>query len=128
MSELSTGRVAALLRLLSEAVEARSTPSQGNVGAALLDLGELARLSIPTRGALPLSDDQLFNEIDAVGTKHFQLAEVRRAVGDAVARVEPLSSREEIEVAVDHLCAVLNAVYFHAGLAFGITLADLKSL
>ena len=46
----------------------------------------------------------------------------------ALARIEPLASRDEIEVAVDHVCAVLNIAYFNAGLAFGVTLADLRSL
>jgi hypothetical protein len=128
MSDLDTPRVPALLRLLAEALESRAAASQPSAGAALLDLSQLARLSIPVRGVLPLSDDKLFDEIDVVGTRHFQLAEARQAVDAALARLEPLSSRDEIEVAVDHLSAVLNIVYFNAGLSFGITLADLKSV
>ena len=75
-----------------------------------------------------MSDDRLFDEIDKVAVDHFELAAVRETLDATLARVEPLATRDEIEVAVDHLCAVLNVAYFHAGLAFGVTLADLKSL
>ena len=116
-----------LLRLLAEAHDARSSADYPQVGAALSELGRLARLQIPTRGVLPLSDDQLFDAIDAVAAKHLDLGTVRQALDAALAAVQPAASRDEIEVAVDHLCAVLNVVYFNAGLAFGVTLADLKS-
>ena len=76
----------------------------------------------------PKADDQLFNEIDMVAIKHLDLAGVRKALDEALTQVDPLATRDEIEVAVDHLCAVLNIAYFHAGLAFGVALADLRSL
>ena len=128
MPEPTTNRIPPLLRLLSEALEARPGAQQPLAGAALNELGQLARLRIPIRGVLPLSDDQLFDEIDGIATKHSDLSNVRQAVDTALAHVEPLAARDEIEVAVDHLCAVLNVAYFNAGLAFGVTLADLKSL
>lgn len=91
-------------------------------------LGQLARIRIPVRSALPLSDDQLFNEIDGVAIKYLDLGAVRTALDAALTQVEPPSARDEIEVAVDHLCAVLNVAYLNAGVAFGVTLADLKAL
>lgn len=124
----ATERISPLLRLLAEALDARGESGQPQSGAALCELGQLARIRIPVRGALPLSDDQLFNEIDGVAIKYLDLAVVRKALDAALTQVEPPSSRDEIEVAVDHLCAVLNVAYFNAGLAFGVTLADLKSL
>ena len=127
MPEPTTNRIPPLLRLLSEALEAR-LGAQPLAGAALYELGQLARLRISIRGVLPLSDDQLFDEIDGIATKHSDLSNVRQAVDAALAHVEPLAARDEIEVAVDHLCAIVNVAYFNAGLAFGITLADLKSL
>ncbi len=128
MSEPKTARISPLLALLAEALDARTGPAQTQEGAALCELGQLARLQIPIRGVLPLSDDQLFNAIDTVAIKHLDLGAVRQTLDSALARIEPLSSRDEIEVAVDHLCAVLNVSYFNAGLAFGVTLADLKAL
>lgn len=124
----STKRISPLLRLLAEALDARAHPDYPQVGSALIELADLARLQIPIRGVLPLSDDQLFNAIDKVGVNHLDLDAVRQTLNAALTAVQPAASRDEIEVAVDHLCAVLNVVYFNAGLAFGVTLADLRSL
>lgn len=124
----STERISPLLKLLAEAFDARANADHPRVGAALAELGELARLQIPVRGVLPLADDQLFDAIDRVAAKHFGMDAVRQTLDEALTAVQPLASRDEIEVAVDQLCAVLNVAYFNAGLAFGITLADLRSL
>ena len=128
MPELKPTRISPLLMLLAEALDARSTAAKAQEGAALLELGTLARLQIPIGGVLPLSADHLFTAIDGIAIKHFDLGAVRQTLDSALARIEPLSSRDDIEGAVDHLCAVLNVTYFNAGLAFGVTLADLKSL
>ena len=128
MAESTQERISPLLRLLAEALDARRASDHPQAGAMLCEFGQLARLQIPIRGALPLSDDQLFNEIDMVAIKHLDLADVRKALDVALADIDPFATRDEIEVAVDHLCAVLNVAYFHAGLAFGVALADLKSL
>ena len=128
MAESTPERIPPLLRLLADALDARGSTDHPQAGAMLCEFGQLARLQIPIRGALPLSDDQLFNEIDMVAIKHLDLADLRKALDVALTQVDPLATRDEIEVAVDHLCAVLNVAYFHAGLAFGVALADLKSL
>ena len=128
MSHEGTERISPLLKLLVDSLDARRSQDHPEVAAALRELGTMARLQIPARGVLPLSDDQLFDAIDAIAVKHLNLAAAREEMNAAVARVEPLATRDEIEVAVDHVCAVLNVAYFNAGLAFGVTLADLKSL
>lgn len=128
MSQHETERISALLRVLIESIDARRSPDHPEIGAALCAFGELARLQIPAGGVFPLSNDQLFDAIDGVAVKHLDLGGARTALDAALARVELLSSRDEIEVAVSHLSAVLNVAYFHAGLAFGVTLADLRSL
>jgi hypothetical protein len=128
MAPEDTGRISPLLKLLAESLDARRHPDYPGVAAALAEFGRLARLQIPARGVLPLSDDQLFDAIDRLAVKHFRLEAARKELDAALARVEISQSRDEIEVAVDHVCAVLNIAYFNAGLAFGVTLADLKSL
>ena len=128
MAPEDTGRISPLLKLLAESLDARRHPDRPEVAAALAEFGKLARLQIPARGVLPLSDDQLFDAIDRVAIKHLRLEAARKELDAALARVEISQSRDEIEVAVDHVCAVLNIAYFNAGLAFGVTLADLKSL
>ncbi len=121
-------RFAPLLSLLVEALEGRQSPDHPHLAAALYEFGRLARLQILSRGVLPLSDDQLFDAIDVIAAKHLDLDGARGTLDAALARVEPLPSREEIEVAIDHVAAVLNVTYFNAGLAFGVTLSDLRSL
>ena len=128
MTHQGTERVSSLLRLLAESLDARRSPDHPQVAAALLEFGKMARLQIPVRGVLPLSNDQLFDAIDGVAVKHLNLAAVREQLTVGLARVEPLAARDEIEVALDQVCAILNIAYFNAGLAFGVTLADLKSL
>ena len=128
MANEETERLPSLLRLLAESLDARRRSEHHAVAAALLEFGKLARLQIPARGVLPLSDDQLFDAIDTVAVNHLRLAAAREELNLALARVELLNSPDEIEVAVDGLCAVLNIAYFNAGLAFGVTLADLKAL
>ena len=128
MTYEETERISPLLRLLAESLDARRSPDHPEVAAALLEIGRVARLQIPARGVLPVSSDQLFDIIDSVAIKHLNLAVARKELDAALGRVATLASRDEIEVAIDHVCAVLNIAYFNAGLAFGVTLADLRSL
>ena len=120
-------RISPLLRLLADALNAR-TPSAHLDGAVLIEFARLTRLHIPVHGVLPLADDKLFDAIDTSAIKHLDLGATRKALDAALARIEPLTTRDELEVAVDQLCAVLNTAYFNAGLAFGVTFADLRSL
>ena len=122
-----TERISPLLQLLAEALEARGHTDDPRMSVALTELGQIARLHIPVRGVLPVSDDQLFDAIEKVAVNHLDLDAIRQTLDAALTAVQPGASRDEIEVAVDHLCAVLNVVYFNAGLAFGVTLADLRS-
>lgn len=128
MAHEDTGRISPLLKLLAESLDARRHPDHPEVAAALSEFGKLARLQIPARGVLPLSDDQLFDAVDKVAVRHLRLEAAREELDAALARIAIAKSRDEIEVAVDHVCAVLNIAYFNAGLAFGVTLADLRSL
>ena len=127
MSAETTERISPLLRLLVEALEAQANSGNDRAVDALCELGQLARLQIPIRGVFPMSDDQLFNAVDSIAVKHLDLGGVRQTLNEALVRVEPFALRDEVEVAIDHLCAVLNVAYFNAGLAFGVTLADLRS-
>lgn len=127
MAEPGSNRIAPLLRLLADSLETR-TGGDGTAGAVIRELGQLARLRIPIRGVLPLSDDQMFDDVDEIAIRYLDLAAIRENLDAALRGVEPFATREEIEVGVDHLSSVLNVAYFNAGLAFGITLADLERL
>lgn len=119
---------APLVRVLAEALEGRQQEGSRRQAAAVRDLGRLARVQVLLHGVLPQSDDDLYNAIDRIAIKHLDLGGVRATLDSALADIEGVTRRDEIEVAVDHLIAVLNLTYFSAGLAFGVTLADLKSL
>ena len=58
-----TDRISPLLRLLADALDARTAGASSD-GAALVELGRLARVHIPVHGVLPLADDKLFDAID----------------------------------------------------------------
>lgn len=127
MSPGRAGGLSPLLVLIIDALEARKNPDRPQEGAALRALGELARVQVITRGVLAPSEDELYNAIDRIATTHLGLGDPRKSLGTALADIEPFTKRDEIEVAVNHLCAVLDVAYFNAGLAFGVTLADLRS-
>lgn len=126
MSPRRAGGLSPLLVLVIQALEAQDNKERPREAEALRALGELARVQVPTRGVLAPSEDALYQAIDHIATAHLGLAVPRKALGTALIAVEPYTKRDEIEVAVNHLSAVLDVAYFNAGLAFGITFADLR--
>lgn len=127
MSPRRAGAISPLLILIAEALDAQPREDRPHEGEALRALGALARLHIPARGVLAPAEDALYNAIDQIAMSHLDLAVPRKALGTALVSVEPYTKRDEIEAAVNHLSAVLDVAYFNAGLAFGVTFADLKS-
>lgn len=128
MSPRRAGAISPLLILIAEALDAQPRQDWPSEGAALRALGALARTHIPTRGVLAPTEDALYNAIDQIAMTHLDLGVPRKALGAALVDVEPYTKRDEIEAAVNHLSAVLDVAYFNAGLAFGVTFADLKSV
>jgi hypothetical protein len=128
MSPRRAGAISPLLVLIAEALAADRRQERPGEGAALRELGALARVQVPARGVLAPSDDALYNAIDQIAMSHLDLGIPRKALGAALAGVEPFTKRDEIEVAVNHLSAVLDVAYFNAGLAFGVTFADLRTI
>lgn len=128
MSPSRARGISPLLALIVEALELRQNKDRPKEAAALRALGDLALTQVVTRGVLAPTEDELYNAIDRIATTHLGLGAARKQLGNAVAGIEPFIKRDEIEVAVNHLCAVLDVVYFNAGLAFGVTLADLRSV
>lgn len=128
MSPSRVGGLSPLLTLIVDALELRQNKDRPKEAAALRALGELALSQVISRGVLAPSEDELYNAIDRIATTHLGLGAARKELGNAIAGVEPFTKRDEIEVAVNRVCAVLDVVYFNAGLAFGVTLADLRSV
>ena len=128
MSPSRAGALSPLLVLIINALEARQSKDRPQEGQALRALGQLARVQVLTRGVLAPSEYELYNAIDRIATAHLGLGGPRKALGAALAGVEPFTKRDEVEVAVNDLCAILDVAYFNAGLAFGVTLAELRSM
>lgn len=117
-----------LLRLIAEALDARDKTIGRGVGSGLREFGRLARFEVLSGGLLPRSDDRLFDAIERIAVQHFDLVAARSGVEASIGAVEQIQGREELEAAVDRLCSALNSAYFHAGLAFGLTFSELRSL
>jgi hypothetical protein len=120
----SAGTLAPLLRLLIEALKEQETNDRPGEAAALSALGELALVQVPSRGALAPNDDDLYNAIDRIARKHLRLRIASKEFYRATSAVEPFTQRDEIESAANHFRTVSDLAYFYAGLAFGITFAD----
>ena len=128
MSPRRARTISPLLILIAEALDATDREERPGQAEALRAFGILARVQIPARGVLAPIDDELYNAIDRIAVAHLNLDDARKALGGALIDIEPFTKRDEIEVAVNHLSAVLDVAYFNAGLAFGITFASLESI
>lgn len=113
-----------LLTLLIDVLERRRASSEAE---ALRALGELAVDEVPARGVFAPTDEDTCRLVERIAAKHLGLKAPRRAFFRATAAVKPFERRDEIESAANHLRTVSEQVYFYAGLAFGVTLADLPA-
>ena len=94
---------------------------------ALRAFGELALVQIPRRGVFAPADGELYSPIATIADRHLGLRVSRTAFLDATAAVEPFARRDEIQSAANDFQTVSDLAYFYAGLAFGVTFADLRS-
>lgn len=123
-----TGGLSPLLVVLIEALETQNSKDRPGEADALRAFGELARVHIPTRGVLAPIENELYQAVDRIATKHLRLATARKALIAALAGVEPFSRRDEIESAADTFRSVSDVAYFNLGLALGVTFADLRAI
>lgn len=92
--------------------------------AALQALARLFMVTLPARGVLALGDD-LCQDIDDIATRHLDRAAAERQFSTAVSRVDSLPQRDAIETAHANIVNVSELAHYYAGLAAGITLAEL---
>jgi len=92
--------------------------------AALQALAQLFMLTLPARGVLALADD-LCQDIDDIATRHLDRAVAERQFHVAVNSVTNVQQRDAIETAHAHIVNVSELAHYYAGLAAGITLAEL---
>ncbi|MGH9160534.1 MAG: hypothetical protein ACRD2X_11200 [Vicinamibacteraceae bacterium] len=109
-----------LIRLIRAANRQRPDAAQ-----ALTAYGRYALVAIPTQGVLPADQYDLFKTVEQVARKHLGSTEARREFRQATESIEPLERRDAIQSAATHVQVVSDEAYFLAGLAFGITFAQL---
>lgn len=92
---------------------------------ALSMLGRLATLVVPARGVLAPVEDDLYKFIDSVSTTYLSDRDHRKEFSRLVAKVEPPETRHAMEATFTQALSDSDTAYFYAGLAFGITFANL---
>ena len=117
-SKLRTG-VGPLLAHVIRAV-ADESPERAE---ALADLARLFELIVPLRGIAP--NDDVRNAIEQVARRHLARGDADAALRRAVARVASIKDRDAIENACVELIEAGELAHYYAGLAAGITLAEL---
>jgi hypothetical protein len=92
---------------------------------ALREFGALALWAIPVYGVFVPNRDEIAVAVARVARAHLGLDEARKELRDALKAIERFDQRDPIESALNHVLSVSDATHFYAGLAFGLTLADL---
>ena len=91
--------------------------------AALDDLAQLFVLIVPVHGVAPA--DEVRDAIERIAVRHLQRGEADAELRRAVARVSSVKERDAIESACVQLLESGELAHYYAGLAAGITLAEL---
>jgi hypothetical protein len=117
-----------LVRVIDAARYAEAHDSEedrrGHANALRL-LGRLATLVVPARGVLAPVEDDLYKFIDGVTTTYLSDSDHRKEFSQLLAKIEPPETRHAIEAVFTQAISASDTAYFYAGLAFGITLAEL---
>ena len=119
------------VRVVEAAERAREDAEGGDIrGAAqaLKELGDLATWVIPVHGLFVPNNNDVCMAVDRVARQHLDLEEARRELKEALSVVVEFAQRDPIESALNHVRSASEEAYFYAGLAFGLTFAEYRSL
>lgn len=112
--------------LLDRLIDAEARDGQRNSATVLRTFGELALVTIPTRGVFaPADQEHLYRRIENAAREHLGLIKVHEEIKKALEAVSEFNDRDAIETAYNAYRDVSERAYFFAGLAFGVTMADL---
>jgi hypothetical protein len=92
--------------------------------ATLHDLARLFMIAVPTRGVMDPADD-VRDEIERIANRHLRRGRADARFRSAVGRVPNVQERDAIESAHGEVVEISELAHYYAGLAAGITLADL---
>jgi hypothetical protein len=128
-------RRAVLSPLLGRLIEAAERSGEDATGRdikgaarALREFGDLALWVVPIHGLFVPNNDEVSTVVDRVAQRHMDLGEARREFKEALNVVEEFAQRGRIESGHSRMRAASEAAYFYAGLAFGVTFADHRSV
>jgi len=111
-----------LVRVIAAAVEA-GKPGHAD---AMRAYGQLALVEVLCRGVLAPENVDVEKAIEEIARAHLGFAESRNQLRTALARVRA-EHRDAIERALTLHESVSDVSHFYAGLAYGITLAELSA-
>lgn len=122
----SAGRPAPTLPpLLDRLIDAERWERDRQRAAILRAFGELALVTIPTRGVFaPADQDDLYRAIEMIAREYLGLERARDEIKRALDAVKEFNERDAIETAYNAFRDLSERAYFYAGLAFGVTLAS----
>ena len=112
--------------LLDRLIDAEARHHRRSSAAAVRAFGELALVTIPTRGVFaPAHQEDLYKAIEQVASEHLGLDKTRDEIKKALKAVAQFDERDAIETAYNGFRDVSERAYFFAGLAFGVTIAGI---
>lgn len=121
-----------LLVRLIEAAERSGDDAEGRdirgAARALREFGDLATWVLPVHGLFVPNNNDVCMVVDRVAREHLDLDEARREFMEALSVVVEFAQRDPIESAHNHVRAASEEAYFYAGLAFGLTFAEFRSV
>ena len=108
--------------LLAHVIRAAARDSRDRA-SALNDLAQLFALIVPMHGVEPA--ESVREAIEKIAARHLRRTDAEAELRRAVARVGTVKDRDAIESACVQLLESGELAHYYAGLAAGITLAEL---
>lgn len=94
---------------------------------ALREFGSLALWALPTYGVFLPNNDDVSQVVARVAKERLGMEEARGELRRALSVLPRFDERDPIESALNHVLSVSDEAYFYAGLALGVTMADLTA-
>jgi len=116
--------LASIIRAVAKDSRRDGSGAAGNRALALNDLARLFTTIVPLRGLDPADD--LRDEIERVANRYLHRGEAEAQFRRAVDRIESIDQRDAIESAHLQVVESSELAHYYAGIAAGITLADLS--
>jgi len=118
----SSKQTSHLSPLLTHLIRAAARDSRDRA-SALNDLAQLFMSIVPMHGVEPA--ENVREAIERIAARHLKRRDAEAELRKAVARVRDLKERDAIESACGQLVESGELAHYYAGLAAGITLAEL---